>query len=460
MNRSFNNKVGKRTRRQHTPKEDVNEVATKLRTLLKLPKAHKWVIYEWFYGNIDQTLFGCNEQSEFQQCLKEIFPQLKTNKLRRVEWCQIRKLMGKPRRCSAAFFAEERMALKVKRDKIRQIQHLQKVDNLNNYRDLPDSIPMALVIGTRVTALQHKPHDGLFTGVIEAVDILNGTYRVTFDRPGIGADSVPDFECRSISKAEFMPLVAFQFKLRATSTNPNYSSAKLMQIFSDRSTSVDTFMQESNFAENSTVINSSTSHTTTSYPIKFLAQLVRLYKILDVKRRKIYDLKMMNGEIEKIKSTSEEEVSQEIQHEYASTLLELEKINKSLNESLQSVKLYSLDLNLSGSDTKPIDKRKNGAVELMHKFTPSHRLGDDKSVNLITNLLAIMLHLKGFNQEVNGEGIRDLLHTVQTVKSTVNERNVPTFEDNVEVHLNYLQNKIDQLGNLSAFMDSKELLEY
>lgn len=25
----------------------------RLRNLLKLPKAHKWVCYEWFYSNID-----------------------------------------------------------------------------------------------------------------------------------------------------------------------------------------------------------------------------------------------------------------------------------------------------------------------------------------------------------------------------------------------------------------------
>jgi hypothetical protein len=26
----------------------------RLRNLLKLPKAHKWVCYEWFYSNIDK----------------------------------------------------------------------------------------------------------------------------------------------------------------------------------------------------------------------------------------------------------------------------------------------------------------------------------------------------------------------------------------------------------------------
>jgi hypothetical protein len=38
--------------------------------------------------------------NDFMTCLKESFPQLKTRKLTRVEWCKIRRMMGKPRRCS------------------------------------------------------------------------------------------------------------------------------------------------------------------------------------------------------------------------------------------------------------------------------------------------------------------------------------------------------------------------
>lgn len=37
-------------------------------------------------------------ENDFSICMKESFPQLKMKKLRRVEWCKIRRLMGKPRR--------------------------------------------------------------------------------------------------------------------------------------------------------------------------------------------------------------------------------------------------------------------------------------------------------------------------------------------------------------------------
>lgn len=74
------------------------KIGLRLKNLLKLPKAHKFVSYEWFYSNIDQALF--NGENDFQACLRESFPQLKTRLLSRIEWTKIRRIMGKPRRCS------------------------------------------------------------------------------------------------------------------------------------------------------------------------------------------------------------------------------------------------------------------------------------------------------------------------------------------------------------------------
>lgn len=148
--------------------------------------------------------------NEFCLCLKESFPNLKTRKLTRVEWGTIRRLMGKPRRydaffelcastyhfrssrllsfmsdiskyvkcslpvlffitlfprtnnvvtalcfvvpsrCSSAFFAEERTALRQKRQKMRLLQQ-RKLSDVSNCKDLPDEIPLPLIIGTKVT---------------------------------------------------------------------------------------------------------------------------------------------------------------------------------------------------------------------------------------------------------------------------------------------------------------------
>lgn len=79
------------TRRKPLTNEDkirINNLANRLRTLLKLPKAHRWVIYEWFYSSIDQPLFCYNKPNDFQLCLNDILPQLKTRNLRRFEWLE------------------------------------------------------------------------------------------------------------------------------------------------------------------------------------------------------------------------------------------------------------------------------------------------------------------------------------------------------------------------------------
>ena len=53
-------------------------------------------------------------------------------------------------RCSASFFDEERALLHEKRQKIRLLQQ-RKMTELSSYKDIPEEIPLHLVIGTKVT---------------------------------------------------------------------------------------------------------------------------------------------------------------------------------------------------------------------------------------------------------------------------------------------------------------------
>lgn len=198
--------------RLNSPDRKIGQkIGMRLRNLLKLPKAHKWVCYEWFYSNIDQCLFS--GENDFQICLKESFPELKTRELTRTEWTKIRRMMGKPRRCSQAFFNEERLELEKKRKKIRALQQ-RKATDIASFKDLPAEIPMQLVIGTKVTARLRKPSDGLYTGSIDAVDPSNNTYRITFERPGLGTHSVPDYEVLSNEEPETISIASFQNKFR------------------------------------------------------------------------------------------------------------------------------------------------------------------------------------------------------------------------------------------------------
>lgn len=107
-----------------------------------------------------------------------------------------------------AFLAEERRDLENKRTKIRLLQQ-RKLNDLSNCKDLPNEIPLPLVIGTKVTARIRHPQDGLFTGCVDAVDISNNTYRISFERSGLGTHSVPDFEVLVSPKLHFLPLFVF-----------------------------------------------------------------------------------------------------------------------------------------------------------------------------------------------------------------------------------------------------------
>lgn len=83
--------------------------------------------------------------------------------------------------------------LEKKRNKMRMVQQ-RKISDLSSCIELPKDIPLQLVIGSKVTARLRKPQDGLFTGSIDAVDTSNNTYRITFERPGLGTHSIPDYE--------------------------------------------------------------------------------------------------------------------------------------------------------------------------------------------------------------------------------------------------------------------------
>jgi hypothetical protein len=122
----------------------------------------------------------------------------------------LRSLIGKPRRCSNAFFQEERNMLEEKRQKIRLIQQ-RKVNEkeLADFKDLPQEIPLTLSIGHRVYAHITIPEEGVFLGTIAAVDPIEYTYRVVFDRQSLGSQTVCDYEIKSVSQAQTIPIKAY-----------------------------------------------------------------------------------------------------------------------------------------------------------------------------------------------------------------------------------------------------------
>ncbi|XP_028296063.1 protein lin-9 homolog isoform X2 [Gouania willdenowi] len=374
------------------------KIGLRLRNLLKLPKAHKWCIYEWFYSNIDRPLF--EGDNEFCLCLKESFPNLLTRKLTRVEWGTIRRLMGKPRRCSSAFFAEERTALRQKRQKMRLLQQ-RKLPDVSNCKDLPDEIPLPLIIGTKVTARLRGVHDGLFTGQIDAVDTSAATYRVTFDRTGLGTHTVPDYEVLSNEPTDTMPISAFAQTHRSARYMQN-----LMTPPRGPYPSVTTPVQ----MDNDSLITDSPwrnklpgadGDTLGGFPVKFLIQVTRLSKILMIKKEHIKHLKEMNTEAEKLKSYMLP-IDLDFQRRYATTVLNLEQLNKDLNKVLYEVQQFCCEL-APDQGMVPADQptelrlRCEDEAQQMVQIKDQHpNVTNTNLSHLISRLTALLLQIKSY----------------------------------------------------------------
>lgn len=436
-------------------KKSSQKIGYRLRNLLKLPKAHKWCIYEWFYSNIDKPLF--EGDNDFCVCLKESFPNLKTRKLTRVEWGKIRRLMGKPRRCSAAFFEEERSALEQKRQKIRLLQQ-RKVADVSQFKDLPDEIPLSLVIGTKVTARLRGIHDGLFTGQIDAVDTQNSTYRVTFDRNGLGTHTIPDYEVLSNEPHETMPIASFGQKQRPSRmfmTPPRLQYPPPVQspiMEGDGLLSQSPWKSKTSSMDNNTI---------GGFPVEFLIQVTRLSKILMIKKEHIRQLKDMNTEAEKLKSYSAP-IGIDFQRRYATLVLELEQLNKDLNKVLHKVQQYCYELapdqGLQPAN-QPTDMRRRceeEAQEMVSKANTSNGqpcVQNESLTDLISRLTAILLQIKCLAEggDLNSFEFKSLTDSINDIKSSINPSNISCFQNNVEIHVAHIQSGLSQMGNLHAF---------
>ncbi|KAG8180022.1 hypothetical protein JTE90_026626 [Oedothorax gibbosus] len=427
-------------------KRVAQKVGFKLRNLLKLPKAHRFLCCEWFYSNIDQPLFL--KDSDFQSCLQEHFPNLKTTKMTRVEWCKIRRLLGKPRRCSPEFFAEERKSLESKRNKIRQLQ-LRKTADLAHFKDLPSEIPLPLVIGTKATARVRSPQDGLFYGSIDAVDTSNSTYRITFDRPGLGTFSIPDYEVLSNDPPEVMPISAFSQKFRPRSLY--FGSPRLTSYVNDDSAVGESSKFDMSLIEDGTL---------GGFPKKFLAVLVRVTKILSIKRKNLAKLKDMHTDAERSLSHGQP-MTLDFQKSYAALVIDFEHMNKDLSSYLNEIQNYCQEIAPEQGLTpvlQPNTIKEQCLKESLDYIEQKSEEGEcpvvknQNIVMLIAQLSSLMSQLKHLStSEYNSFEFKSLSDTLVEIQSKLRQKNISIFKNEVEIHINHIRDGISQMGSLHAF---------
>lgn len=426
----------------HSPDRKIGQkIGMRLRNLLKLPKAHKWVCYEWFYSNIDRTLFSGD--NDFMICLKESFPELKCRELSRIEWTKIRRMMGKPRRCSQSFFAEERAELEKKRNKIRALQQRKPAD-IANYKDLPSEIPLQLVIGTKVTARLRKPQDGLFTGSIDAVDTSNNTYRITFERQGLGTHSVPDYEVLSNEPPETITISSFQQKFRPRTTTP----------FNVSPLNTNTLKFKNDPLLSGTDLNAkrmnSFENTIGGFPVKLLKHMVLVNKILTIKRNKINSLKEMNTEAERFQSFGTE-TPEDFERKYAGILIELEKLNKDLQKYLDELQMLCHEIAPEPSVAAMLapshlrEKCREEALDMVQRnnngeITEKQPVTNTAMLDLITDLTALMLQVKSLaDSDQNAYELQVLQGTVEQIKRKLSPEYQNVYQNCIEVHMQHIQ---------------------
>lgn len=418
------------------------KIGLRLRNVLKLPKAHKWVCYEWFYSDIDKCLFS--GENDFSICLKESFPELKIRELTRVQWTKIRRMMGKPRRCSQGFFNEERLELEKKRKKIRALQQ-RKATELSTFKDLPPEVPMQLTIGTKVTARLRKPQDGLFTGSIDAVDTSNNTYRITFERQGLGTHSVPDYEVLSNEPPETISISTFQNKFRPRNGFTGYQSK--LSTYSSLKFKKDPLLSGSMLNK---PLFPQAEGRIGGYPTKLLEKIILITKILNVKRNKVNELKSLNAKAEKYNSFHTD-FPEEFERAYALVLIDLEKLNHDLESYLEGIQQLCREIAPEPSVAAMLapshlrEKCNEEATDIVQRqnsiiAADNSPVNNQSMLDLITDLTALMLQVKSLaDSDQNAYELQVLEGSMEQIKRKLSSSNQLVFQNCVEVHMKHIQ---------------------
>lgn len=421
------------------------KIGYKLRNLLKLPKAHKFVSYEWFYSSIDKPLF--DGENDFQVCLRESFPLLKTRMLTRVEWSKIRQMMGKPRRCSSKFFEEERGELERKRQKIRLLQS-RKYGDVSFVRDLPKVIPLPLSVGCKVTARIRRPQDGLFSGIIEAVDSTNNSYRISFDRTGLGPLNIPDFEVLANEPHDTIPLESLTQKFRPRGNVPLYVASSLKKPGVPLSASKgDPLLIANNF--NHKYKLKMPKDRIGGFPLKLLEMIVRTRKSISSKHAKLIRLKEMNHEAEMYKSYGED-FPDDFQRKYASIVIGMDKINRDIQDHLNEIQTHSKQI-IRESQHEAIltptylrEKCRHMGEQSFDKNN-KEMIEEPRMKELISNLAMIMWVVSNLSKgEENGQVLNAVEACLEDVKKNLNPENIGVFQKEVQIHLHHIQVELRQ----------------
>ncbi|VDK49681.1 unnamed protein product [Anisakis simplex] len=450
----------RRITRNRPPQADLTdslkENLCRLKNVLKLPKARRWVYCEFFYSGVDRQLFlGDNE---FMELLNESFPNLKCFMLRKPEWRTIRRLIGKPRRCSQSFLNEERAALEAKRQKIREIYEGSVVSLLPHSMDLPLKLPRPLIVGAKIYARVRQPKDGIYAGTIDAV--LPDSYRVVFDKEEmIPPMIIKHSEVMSEQKDELLTLTYFLEQNRAAmptqlmkmgnASIQNYLSSSPSNVNVDSSyVKTDPFMTGTQrFGAARRLPISIRDEKVGNFPVRMLVILVKLAKLIETKRTLIRQLADLNREAEKMNLLTNS-YPYAFQERYAQLVVDIETLNKQMQSYLNAVNEYNTQLLPQLTEVplviRPDALRKlcqTHAVQIVKHCNNGLNVHNKRILNLITSLTALLLQVRSLGQQRSTAlDLSTLSDSILDLRKQICSSNIASFQDNIEVHMKHIHN--------------------
>jgi len=352
-----------RTRATHTTPETRTRLLQRLTRALSQPLLRRWCFCEWFYPNIDAEWYLSND---FQQCL-DALGLGQVRQLRKAEWQYVRSLLGRPRRLSAAFLAQERQRLQEHRT-LKRLQWRapsQRVRDDSNGTSVRTELPTegadvdkeheredseesdkTETIASDSTHREHRPlqlHRAPaerrrpavppcfipLQAVVLAVyplaphDIHRGTvvaaradaYEVRFDDSALGTHWVPDVDVMSCGGCEDDNSGVSESRCLGAESQPALTTKrqKLLPMTGEITTASE---------DNSTTLNRTALY--------FIANLFRL---LERKERLLKELSALNNEAETMTT-----YPRDFQQQYAWVILKLEETNHELGPALAQMR--------------------------------------------------------------------------------------------------------------------------
>jgi protein lin-9 len=309
------------------------------------------------------------------------------------------------------------------------------------------------------------------TGIIDAVESAINSYRIKFDRPGLGTHSIPDYEVYANEEIDTLPIISITKDFRTKHNVPYYTLSPLQKTGplssfpmksntrahnkSDPLLGGDSYPIMNKMADMLSLPKTSIG----GFPLKLLELIIRMKKTLSAKQMKIMRLKNMNAEAEIYKSYGDP-FPDDFQKRYANLIVGMEKLNRDMQDYLAQIQNCAKDVikepqalalltpfylreKCREMGTQTVDKNNGGAIT------------DTNMIRLISDLSMIMWVASNLNNNDQYSHVMKVLEScMEETKSRLDPENIPIFQKSVQAHMLHIQLGLGHLNEHTADFNS------